>query len=472
MPDRKEEMLTYNFESIKTPLYEHIYKCIKSDIINGVLKKGDRLPSKRAFAKNNGVSTITIENAYEQLISEGYIFSLPRKGYYVSDVQIVKSDKDRDEGTHEIEIPETARVYDVDLSGNYMPPSSFPFSVWAKLMRETLSQDRELLMTPSPTGGTLKLRTAIANHLRSFHGMITSSDQIIVGAGTEYLYVLLIQLIGNDKIFCIENPGYYKIAKIYDKHSINYEYADMDEHGIMVPGIEKSGADIAHISTAHHFPTGITMPASRRYEIIAWANEREGRYIIEDDYDSEFRPSGKPIPPLFDIDDSEKTIYVNTFSKSLASTMRISYMVLPAHLINKFYKELSFYSCTVSVFEQYTLAKFIERGYFEKHINRKRIHYSKQREKVLSAIARSSLSDKCQVVENDSGLHFLLKLDTDLSDKKIIEELHEKSINISALSQFYAKEKEEDKHTFLFNYSNIDDSKLDSTLEVISDIIS
>lgn len=460
-------MLTYSFENIDTTLYEHIYKCIKGDIINGTIKKGERLPSKRSFAKNNGVSRITIENAYDQLISEGYIYSIPRKGYYVSDNLTVHPGRVARLNHEDISIPDKSLPYDLDFSGNNIEPSGFPFSVWAKLMREVLSEKRELLVKPSPTGGITELREAIAGHLRSFRGMNVSPNQIIIGAGTEYLYGLIIQLLGSDKIYCIENPGYNKIPMIYSKHGVSYKYADMDDKGIIPEKIERNSATIAHISAAHHFPTGITMPASRRYEVIAWANEEEGRYIIEDDYDSEFRNSGKPIPPLFAMDESDRTIYINTFSNSLASTIRISYMVLPVHLIKKFYDELSFYSCTVSIFEQYTLAKFIKKGFFEKHINRRRIHYSKKRRNILSAIYQSPLSSRCQIIENDSGLHFLVRLDTDISDEELIKRLREENINIKALSEFYSKEKEEDKHIFLINYSNIDETKLEKGLDAI-----
>ena len=502
-------MLTYNFENIDSPLYEHIYKCIKSDIVNGIIKRGEKLPSKRAFAKNNGISSITVENAYNQLISEGYIYSLPRKGYYVSDNLIIRAYKRPSENQNfknqnlnnqsfknwsinnqniNIEygnidnddrenISDKNLLYKNNLSNNSMPESGFPFSVWAKLMRETLSGNRENLMKPSPTGGIFELREAISEHLRSFRGMSVHPSQIIIGAGTEYLYGLLIQLLGRDKIYCIENPVYKKIPMIYEKNKVVYKYANMDEKGIIPEEIRNTEANIVHISTAHHFPTGITMPASRRYEIISWANEKEGRYIIEDDYDSEFRYSGKPIPPLFAIDDSEKSIYINTFSKSLASTMRISYMVLPWHLIDVFYMELSFYSCTVSNFEQYTLAKFIERGYFDKHISRRRIHYSKKRQEVLSRIFNNPIAKKCEIIENDSGLHFLIKLDTRLGDKELIEKLNKKGISISALSEYYSKEKiknkekEEDMHIFLVNYSNIDIKNLDEVLNIIYQII-
>lgn len=460
-------MLTYDLDKIEGSIYEHIYQCIKEDIQRGELEPNTKLPSKRSFAKNNGISTITVLNAYDQLMSEGYIYSIPKKGYYVSDIATVTPSPKKVALTLDITLPEPKKNYKIDLSSNQTDPKTFPFSIWAKLLRENISNNQDQLMIPSPTGGIWELRNAIAQHLKSFRGMLVDPNQIIVGAGTEYLYGLLIQLIGNDKIYCVENPGYDKIVKIYKQYNIECKYVAMDEHGITISGLQKANAQIAHISPTHHFPTGITIPVSRRYELLAWANEENGRYIIEDDYDSEFRPSGKPIPPLQSIDACEKVIYINTFSKSLTSTMRMSYMVLPVHLINRFYKELSFYSCTVSNFEQYTLARFITAGYFEKHINRMRLFYSRQREQVLQCIANNRLKEHCTVIENDSGLHFLLLLDTKLSDQEVTQRLATHGIHLKALSDYNFSNETIDTHKFIINYSNLDVQYLDEAFDKI-----
>lgn len=462
-------MLTYDFENVKIPLYEYIYKCIKNDIIAGIIKPKAKLPSKRTFAKNNGVSTITIQNAYDQLISEGYVITIPKKGYYVAEISEMNIVRNKSKNSNCINVQEADSKY-IDLSGNQINPKNFPFSVWAKLVRRTITEKSIELMTPSLTGGTSELRKAIAEHLHSFRGIDVDYNQIIIGAGTEYLYSLIIQLLGDDSVYCIENPSYFKIAKIYASNKVKYRYSNMDERGIIVPEIEKNGAEIIHISPTHHFPTGITMPVSRRYEILAWVNGEDGRYIIEDDYDSEFRLTGKPIPPMFSIDSSGKVIYMNTFSKSLLSTMRISYMVLPPKLANKFYEKLSFYSCTVSNFEQYTLAKFIDMGYFEKHINRMRLYYSRQRKKVLECIEKSVINDKCEVIENDSGLHFLIKLNTKLSDEEVIKALKRERIVMKAISEYYI-DKIESKHIFILNYANIDIEKLRECLKIINGTI-
>ena len=246
----------------------------------------------------------------------------------------------------------------------------------------------------------------------------------------------------------------------------------MDHSGIMIEELENVDAQIAHISPNHHFPTGITMPISRRYELLAWANEDKNRFIIEDDYDSEFRLNGKPIPTLQSIDASGKVIYMNTFSKSLTSTIRISYMVLPEELANMFYERLSFYSCTVSTFEQYSLAAFIGQGYFEKHINRMRLHYGRKRNKILEIIRKVFTPEECEVIENDSGLHFLLQLNTQLSDQEIKRRLNEKKIKIVSITDFNLDKNVQDNHQFILNYSNMDVNGLEWALLYLKKIIS
>ena len=464
-------MLTYVFDNSDTPLYEQVYKHIKSDIISGILSPGEKLPSKRSFARNNGISTITIQNAYDQLISEGYVFTVPKKGYYVANINEMSRVPAGTSIKLDIKIPEKPAKFRFDLSNNKINPDNFPFSIWAKLLRETMSERSRELMEVSPTGGIYELRAAIADYLKSFRGMLVDPDQIVIGAGTEYLYGLLIQILGKNKKYCIENPGYKKLAQIYKQYHIECSFADIDDSGISVDSLHKSGADIAHISPNHHFPTGITMPANRRYEVLAWANEEAGRYIIEDDYDSEFRANGKPLPTLFSIDACEKVIYMNTFSKSLTPTIRISYMILPVHLANIFYSRLSFYSCTVSNFEQYTLASFIDRGYFEKHINRMRLYYIRQRKRLISCIENSSLKDKCEIIENESGLHFLLRLRTDIPDEVLKEKMKECGIKIQSLSEFYLSDEGAKEHYFIINYSNIDLNKFTQVSEIICSLI-
>lgn len=479
MPDKNQTMLTYNLENINCPLYKALYQFIRQDIQNGKLKAHQKMPSKRTFAKNLGISTISIENAYDQLICEGYLYTLPKRGYFVCQIEnldalktnIHTTIKKNDFPHIQITPPSMKEDITFDFSSNITESTSFPFSIWAKIIRETVSKKEKDLLKVSPPGGVLELRIAIANHLESFRGMQVHPDQIIIGAGTEYLYGLLIKLLGNSNTYCIENPGYKKLLEIYTSNNATCMPIEMDEHGIKPDEIRKNNGTVAHISPTHHFPTGICMPANRRYEMLAWANESESHYIIEDDYDSEFRIKGKPIPTLYSLDVFGKVIYMNTFSKSLASTIRISYMILPEKIAQLFYEKLGFYSCTVSTFEQYALATFISEGYFEKHINRMRLHYGRKRAVIIELIRNQFPESKCQIIENDSGLHFILKLNTSYSDMQIQDFLKKKGIRISSINDFAMNSKLFCEKQFILNYSNIDIQKLKDALKELKQII-
>ena len=459
-------MLTYSFVDLGSDsLYEHLYKCIKNDIMSGQLKSGDKLPSKRSFAKNLDISTITVENAYAQLMAEGYIYSLPKRGYFVSEVKTF-SEKQPERVSELPERPKEETCF-ADFISNRTSHANFPFSIWAKLTREVLAGEDSTLLLPPPAGGIMELRKAIADHLYQFRGIDVSPEQIIIGAGTEYLYGLLIQLFGNEAVYAIEDPGYQKIAQIYTSHGVGLCYIPMDEGGVCTGVLEDSGADILHLSPSHHFPTGRVTPISRRYELLGWASKSDGRYIIEDDYDSEFRLLGRPIPALQSIDVMDKVIYMNTFSKSLSSTIRISYMVLPQKLLKQFYEKLGFYSCTVSNFEQYTLARFISGGYFEKHINRMRNYYRNQRDILLESIRKSPLAGKIKIKEENSGLHFLMELQTEMPDDLLEEKAGRMGLRISCLSAYYHQPEQAKQHVLVLNYSGIDREKMAEAIEIL-----
>ena len=476
-------MLTYSFDDRGMDfLYEHLYKEIKNDILIGNLKAHEKLPSKRALAAHLNVSVVTVENAYSQLLAEGYIYSKPKSGFYVCDVKAEDADvvgvrnacytsRSEDhvtEHSHVIrehaESPGQNRFF-ADFVNNSTLSENFPFSTWTKLMRETMMDDREKLMKRSPSGGIFELRKAIADYLYQFRGMSVSPNQIIVGAGTEYLYGLIIQLLGRDSVYGVENPGYQKIQHIYDAYQVKCCYIDMDESGVNIDSLERSGADVVHISPSHHFPTGTVTPASRRYELLGWAAKQEGRYIIEDEYDSEFRLVGNPIPALQSIDASDKVIYMNTFSKSLSSTIRISYMVLPIPLMVRYNHVLSFYACTVSNFDQYTLTRFIQEGHLEKHINRMRKFYRNSRDRILGCIRNHRLYPQVTIKEENAGLHFLMEIDTSYTDREMVDRAAAAGINISSLSQYCHGKEQEDSHTLVINYSGIEEDIIEEACD-------
>ncbi|MCI5726875.1 MAG: PLP-dependent aminotransferase family protein [Clostridium sp.] len=465
-------MLTYSFTDIGSDsLYMHLYKCIKNDILEGKLCSGTKLPSKRSFAKNLALSNITVENAYAQLQAEGYIYSLPRKGFFVSDISNLEKSLSREEAIKHI-ARKNNLAQNMDLVSNKANPDYFPFSIWTKLMREVINKNDVELMTVSPAGGIFELRSAICNYLKEFRDMNVRPEQVIIGAGTEYLYGLIIQLLGYDKIYAVENPGYKKIAKVYNSNNVECKVVSLNKEGIDIKRLEEIEADVLHISPSHHYPTGIVTSIGRRYEVLGWASRKESNYIIEDDYDSEFRMTGKPIPTLQSIDMIEKVIYMNTFTKSLSPTIRISYMVLPYKLLDKFYSKLGFYSCTVSNFEQYTLAKFINEGYFEKHIIRMRNIYRNLRDRILDAIKKSRLNDYVKVSEEEAGLHFLLNIKTELSDKELKALAEKRGINISCISEYYFDDNIKNlEHTLIINYSSIRIEDIDKVINMLLECI-
>ena len=455
-------MLTYSFENRGSEsLYEYLYKQIKNDIINYRLSPDEKLPSKRELASHLNISTITVENAYSQLVAEGYIYSKPKSGFYVSHITASgKKESGLPARVFKDDRQSEKQKYFADFVRNSTPKASSFFNTWTKLMRETMSDNPDKLMVSSPSTGVFELRYEIAKYLFEFRGMKVEPGRIVIGAGTEYLYGIIIQLLGHHKVYAVEDPGYQKIAKIYRANDVERVHIPVDNDGVNISALEKTEAQILHISPSHHFPTGIVTPVSRRYEILSWASKAYDRYIIEDDYDSEFRFVGKPIPSLQSIDVLDKVIYINTFSKSLASTIRISYMVLPERLMEKYNRELDFYSCTVSNFEQYTLASFIEKGYFEKHISRMRNYYRSQRDLIMECIKAQSKYNMVKIAEENSGLHFLLQIETSLTDGELVARALENGINISCLSQYCHNIESVAPHTLLINYSGIDSEKI------------
>ena len=448
-------MLTYELKKKPgVPLYEALYRCIRQDILDGRLKPGEKLPSKRALAQHLELGKITVETAYAQLLSEGFICSREKVGFFVEAVERPKPAPSRSTPP---KAPEpSAALLDLTANGT----GHFPFTVWSRLQREViLDYDRRLLL-PLPNQGIPELREAIAQHLASFRGMAVDPENILVGAGTDFLYNLLIQLLGRDKTYAVEEPGYGKIRQVYAAGGVRCVSAPMDRWGVIPKALEN--AQVLHISPSHHFPTGLVTPMSRRQELLAWASR--GNWIIEDDYDSEFRFASHPLPALQSMA-PERVIYINSFSKSLAPSIRISYMVLPPALMADFRRRLGFYGCTVPSFEQHTLARFLSQGHFEKHINRMRRFYQKRRNLVIDALSRCAAADKLTILEQDAGLHFLLQVDTPWSDARLTDWLMALGIRIQPLSSFYHASDPGDLHCLVVNYSGLEEQQLRAALE-------
>ena len=338
--------------------YMQLYEQLRSDIINSLYKYGDKLPSKRILAEEALTSVITVEHAYAILCDEGYIESRQRSGYFVA---YQKNDF--------VPVSETA-VQGIEPNHHYHT-SEFPFSALAKTMRNVITKYGENILIKSPNQGSTELRKAISNYLARSKGIHVSHNQIVIGSGAEYLYGLIVQFLGRDKIYALEDPSYEKIHSVYRANGAKCDLLKLGKAGILTSQLTKTKASVLHITPFRSFPSGVTATASKRNEYIKWATDRNA-VIIEDDFNSEFTVSTKNEDTVFSLEPTRSVIYVNTFTKTIAPSMRIGYMVLPKELVNPFVNTMGFYSCTVPMFEQYVLAEFISNGDFERHINRTR----------------------------------------------------------------------------------------------------
>ncbi len=462
-------MLTYDLDRRGSlARYDYLYRCIREDILTGRLAAGEKLPSKRTLASHLQTAVVTVENAYAQLIAEGYVYAREKRGYFVAAVELHRAaPKERAPQVQ----PPAAREWLLDLSRGGSGTEGFPFSVWARLMRRVLTEGGETLLRATPPNGARELREAIARELYRFRGIAVEPEQIVVGAGTEYLYNLIVQLLGREAVYGVEDPGYSKAARIYALSGARSAPVTVDEGGVCLSALEESGAQILHTSPNHQFPTGAVTPIARRQSLLRWAQARQDRYIIEDDYDSEFRFTLRPIPTLKSIDRAGRVIYVNTFSRTLAPSLRISYMVLPDALAARYRERLGFYSCTVPAIEQYTLSRFLDEGHFDAHLNRMRSYYRARRDAVIAAIGESPLAPRCRISGADAGLHFLLTLDTARSDDALRAAAEHEGLRLSFLSDFALRPGSAPPHTLVVNYPGVDTAELGRALEILAALL-
>lgn len=361
-------MLTYNMDCRDgESRYYYIYKMIRKDIQDGKLKKGEKLPSKRALAEHLGVSLITVENAYLMLREEGYIEPRERSGYYVCEIHALSRAQESERFLHML--PEKAERAEDRGAGD--AAAHVPYSLYFKTVRCVMADYGEELMQRSPNEGCAILRNSIASYLLRYRGLFAQPEQIIIGSGAEHLYGTVVRLLGRDKIYGIEDPSYHQIRKVYEGTGASCELLAMGEDGIKSECLAGAAADVLHVTPFHSYPSGVTATIGKRYEYLKWARQNR-RYIVEDDFDSEFFMPGKPVETLFMLDDSRSVIYINTFSKSLSPSVRMGYMILPQELLARYRETSGGFSCTVPVLEQYALAEFINKGYFEQHLSRVR----------------------------------------------------------------------------------------------------
>lgn len=463
-------IFTIPIDSNGENIYTQIYRYIRSEIESRRLAQGTKLPSTRLLASHLQVSRNTIDMAYGQLLDEGYIESRPKSGYYVCEMD-----------NHLSAIPVTKTVhpsrndtgedihYKYIFSPNGIDLSNFPYSTWKKIMKDILYNDENgsIFQLPPPQGD-LEFRRSIANYLHQSRGVNCTEEQIIVGAGVDYLLLLLSQILGQNQIYAIENPGYRQAYRVLSKIGRPINPVGLDESGMSVKELEKTDSTIAYVTPSHQFPLGIIMPVKRRYELLSWAGEKENRYIIEDDYDSEFRYRGNPIPSLQGMDKHHKVIYTGTFSKAIAPSIRIGYIVLPPGLLQKYYEQFTFYTNTVSRTEQQLLTRFINDGFFERHLNRMRKVYKTKRDLIVEELMPySSLVD---ISGANAGLHILLTFKNHWTEDTLIQKAGEHGIKITGLSEYYIQPVKKDKKTVLIGYAQMDLDTIRESLSILKKI--
>ena len=436
-------MLDYNLEQRGgASLYEYVYQQIRDDIVAGRIAAGEHLPSKRTFAGHLGISVITIENAYSQLLAEGYICSKPRRGYYACELPeapvLVSAETELDRDSAPAGLNAHGTGGQPEQFAALSPSALEAARLWQSALRATLtSEDEREIFSPAPAQGTARLRRAIAHHLRGTRGMNVDPNNIVIGAGAQLLDTMLVQLLGADKVYAVEDPGYLRLTRIYQAMGCEVRHIPLDGEGVDLSALQKTGADVLHLMPSHQYPTGLVTSIARRYALLSWATEQPDRYLIEDDFDCEFRLAGKPIPALASIDAAQSVIYTNTFSKSLSSALRLAYMVLPDELMERFRRNLGFYASSVSSVDQVALARLLESGDYERHVNRVRVRARETRDGLASLVRKAFPAGEVSIEHADAGLYCVVAVERDTGGSSFMRTLTRLSIPFIDISDCY-----------------------------------
>ena len=458
--------LTINLNlKAETPLYEQIYHYIKQDIQDQKILAGEKLPSSRALSRYLEVSRSTVDLAYGQLLSEGYVESIPCKGYYACQIEglyHLKTGADRGESEPKTE----EKRWKYDFTPNGIDLDGFPYGVWRKVTRNVLLDDRKELFQLGDPKGEWELRETISRYLHQARGVNCRPEQVVLGAGNDYLMMLIAAILGKRKL-AMESPTYKHAYGIFEKMGFELCTVPVDASGMRVDELTASGADVAYVMPSHQYPLGIVMPIKRRLELLKWAAEKEDRYLIEDDYDSEFRYASRPIPALGELDRTGRVVYVNTFAKSLAPGLRIGYLVLPNALMARYRERFSRYSSTVPSFDQYTLAAFMHTGGFERHISRSRKVYQARRDALMAALDRELADLPHEVSRSEAGLHLLLHMRNGMLEHELIERAKASGVRVYPLSAYYTPPVKPPRATLVLGYAGLTEQQIDEAAKLL-----
>lgn len=464
----------------KTPLYEQIYDYIRKNITDGKISCGEKLPSTRFLAAHLQVARSTVESAYAQLLSEGYLESKPCLGYYASDISDLYLNKTaieekRKEAQKVFLRPPEKKKYRLVFSPDENEFSCFPYAAWRKISRDILSQDDASLLTAGEAAGEWDLRETISRYLYQARGVNCHPGQIIVGAGNEYLLLLLAQVLGAGKRVAIENPTYLKAYQTLSNMGYQMLPLPAFKNGMQIEELQYTNAEIVYTMPSHQFPMGTVMPMKMRLGLLQWASRASGRYIIEDDHDSEFRYRGKPIPSLQGIDHNGTVIYIGTFSKSISPAIRVSYMVLPKALLSVYCRRCGFYASTVPKEQQKVLAAFLNGGYFERYLNKMRRIYKGKHDSFLALLKQESWVKK--ISGDHAGMHLLVEVKSDKNAGEIVKEAKKGGVRVYALEEYFIFEYRDEgflpelKNTLLLGYGSLTEAEMKEGIACLREII-
>lgn len=458
--------MTIRLQEGESTLYEQIYNHIKNEIKDGKLLAGERLPSARSLAENLQISRSTVDFAYGQLLAEGYIEASPRRGYFVASVENIEGlakVPQRQNGQNSSPVPPKTKNKGkdyIDLSPYSIDMQGFPFATWKKITKNVLTDANSEMFSKGEAQGDYDLRVTISRYLYSSRGVNCVPEQIVVGAGNDYLLMLLEKILNRKMTVAMENPTYLRPYRILK--SFGYEMKLLPEgERFGSEWLERVGANAVYAMPSHQFPTGKVMPIGQRLELLKWAGSGEGRYIIEDDYDSEFRYYGKPIPALQASDEAGRVVYLGSFSKAIAPAIRISFMVLPMSLLEAFKEHCFFYSSTVSRIDQSILNVFIRDGFFERHLNKMRKSYRAKHEQLLEWL--QGKVERFTVSGENAGLHLLVSC-KDLTEQEMVARARDAGVKVYGVSE-YMLEKKQDTSTVLLGFGELSPERLAEAIE-------
>ena len=441
-------------------LYQQIYEHIRQEIREGKLLAGERLPSTRSLAEYLQVARSTVDYAYDQLLSEGYIEAKPYKGYFVCRLEGIFTMEQREMTEPEVVRPdsqEDGTQVQIDFSPYGIDMTGFPFGVWKRITKNILNDSNSELFAQGEPQGDYDLRMTISRYLHSSRGVNCRPEQIIVGAGNDYLLLLLEKILGRHVGIAMENPTYKRAYRIFQSFAYRIYTVDMDDKGMRADKLFRLPVRAAYVMPSHQYPTGAVMTIGRRAELLRWAEKEPDRYLIEDDYDSEFRYRGKPIPSLQSSDKRGKVIYIGTFSKAIAPAIRVSYMVLPESLLEVYRRDCSFYSCTVSRIDQRILNEFIRDGYFERHLNKMRMHYRAKHDLLLAEL--EPFKKAFTISGEDAGLHLLLTAKGDVTEAQLLSAATEAGVKVYGMSENMV-ETDATKATILLGFGSVSEPEM------------